>query len=200
MKKITAYTCILILLLSSSISCKKDNAVTSNSPYYFIAKVNGQDVKYEADEVSGQYECGTTGFIDNSGSNYDIYEGTMLEDQTTPNKNHIEVMLVKYFNHFPNYQTETTAMFQPGSYAYGFGDVSSNTVNGAVIYYTDANGIRWYSEGPQNGSTFKVTEVTNNSSGTSVKIFTAQFSCKLYNSSAAVLQIKDAIVRGKVFP
>jgi hypothetical protein len=201
MKKTTANICVFLLLVSSFISCnKKDEFISSNFPYYFTGKVNGQIVKFEAEETSARYECDVTGFIDNSGSNYDIYEGTMLQDKTTPNKNQIKVMLLKYFNHYPDYQSEVTTMIQPGNYAYGFGDASSNTVNGAVIYYTDANGLQWYSEGPQDGSSFKVTEVTSNSAGTSVKIFTAQFSCKLHNGTAATLEIKNATVRGKVFP
>jgi hypothetical protein len=192
---------LFLLLLSLSISCKKDDGfITSNSAFYFTAKVNGQTVKFEAEEVSADYKCNVTGLIQNWMSGYDIYEGTMLQDQTTPNKNQIRVMILKYFDHYPNYQTEVTTMIQPGNYAYGFGDASNSTVNGAVVYYIDANGLAWYTEGPQDGSSFKVTEVKDNPTGSSVKIFTAQFSCKLYSGTAAVLEIKNATIRGKVFP
>ena len=202
MKKTSINASLFFLLVSLIVSCKKntEDILTSNSPFYFVGKVKGQAVRFEADETSTHYKCDVTGFTDAFGSNYDIYEGTMLNDQTTANKNQIQVMLVKYFNHYPNYQTEVTTMFQPGDYAYGFGNVNSSTINGAVVYYIDANGTSWYTEGPQDGSTFKVTEVVNNSAGTSVKIFTAKFSCKLYNGTAAVLEIKDATIKGKVFP
>jgi hypothetical protein len=87
-----------------------------------------------------------------------------------------------------------------GSYAYGVSHVSSSTVNGASIHYVDANGDDWFSEnGPQTGSTFSITELIDNTDGTSGKIFKATFSCKLYDlNGTASVQVTDATIRGKI--
>jgi len=200
MKKIIAYSCLFLLILSSSLSCKKGGS-NGKFPYYFTATVNNQNVKYEANDISSQYSCAISFPYTGSGLTYDIYQGTALEDQNDPYKNSIEVLMLQYFNHYPD-QNEVRSMILPGNYGYGVGNVGNgiNTVNGAVVRFMDANGNDWSSEnGAQTGSSFKITEVTNNSSGTSAKIFTAQFNCKVYNSSGASIEIKNATIRGKAF-
>jgi hypothetical protein len=200
MKKIIAYSCLFLIILSSSLSCVKSGS-KGKFPYYFSGTVNSQNVKYEADDINSQYSCSISFPYTGSGLSYDIYEGTSLENQNDPYKNEIEVLLLQHFNHYPD-QTERKSMIQLGNYGYGVGNVGTgiNTVNGAVVRYLDTNGTEWSSEdGTQTGSTFKITELINNSSGFSAKIFTAQFSCKIYNTSGASIEIKNATIRGKAF-
>jgi hypothetical protein len=200
MKKTIVYSFIFLAIISSSLSCIK--GPNTKFPFYFTATVNNQNVKYEANDLSSRYECGISSPSSSIGTSYDMYEGTVLEDMFEPYKNRIEVLILKYFNHYPDYQTEVIPVIQAGNYGYGIGNVSNgiNTVNGAVIRYVDGNGDEWSSEeGVQTGSTFKITEVANNTTGTSGKIFTAQFSCKVYNTSGASIEIKNATIRGKAF-
>ena len=194
-----------IPILLFFISCQKEDDGTgggggSSFPYYFIGTINGATVKYEADDLSSVYGCGTSqpenslGFTD-----FDIYEGTVLMNPVDPSKNVIRVHILKYFNHDPS-NAERTAMIAIGAYPFGFGDVSSSTVNGATIDYTDANGNSWFSEtGSQAGSTFNITELVANTNGTSGKIFKATFSCKLYNAGGtSSITVTNATIRGKI--
>ncbi|HKC35981.1 MAG TPA: hypothetical protein VKB95_07960 [Chitinophagaceae bacterium] len=194
---------LLVPVLLFFISCKKDgggNNGGSSSPYYFTAIVNGAAVKYEADDLSSVYGCGISqpessiGFTD-----YDIYEGTVLVNPADFSKNVIRVHILKYFNHDPS-AAERSAMIKLGTYGYGVSDVSSSTVNGASIDYIDASGNNWFSEtGPQTGSTFTMTELVNNSNGTSGKLFKATFSCKLYNANGtSSISVSNATIRGKI--
>ncbi len=194
---------ILILFLSTlALSCKKNNddIDLDKYPYYFTATINGSTVKYEANDVDSRYECGISspefsmGFTD-----FDIFEGTLIQDGDDPSKNNIYVHILKYFTHDPS-AAERLAMYSISSYAYGYSDVSSATINGATIMYTDANGKEWYSEeGTQTGSTFTITEISDNPDGTSGKIFKATFSCKLYDGMGGSIQLNNGVIRGKVF-
>ena len=172
----------------------------STYPYYFIATIKGASVKYEANDLNSTYACGisqpenSTGFTD-----YDIYEGTVIADPLDFSKSNIHVHILKYFDHDPS-AAERAAMIKTGSYGYGVGNVDNTTVNGAAIDYIDANGDNWFSEtGPQTGSTFSITELINNTNGTSGKIFKATFSCKLYDINGATsIQVTNATIRGKI--
>ena len=180
-------------------SCKKDSSSNNNFPYYFTATINGAAVKYEANDVDSHYGCGFT--QDESStfpSDYDIYQGTLISDNQQPSKNAIYVQVLKYFDHEPG-NDEKSAMIQLGNYPYGYGTVSTSTINGADIEYDDANGVAWLSQfGSQTGSSFTITELVNNPDGTSGKIFTANFTCKLYDGSGASIQVTNAKIRGKV--
>jgi hypothetical protein len=91
-------------------------------------------------------------------------------------------------------------MVNTGSYPYGRGETSSATVNGAVVTYTDNTGKTWSTElGAQGGSTFTITELVDNPLGTSGKIFSASFSCTLYDMSGGSIQLLNGKIRGKVF-
>jgi hypothetical protein len=179
---------------------KKESSLPpiSTFPYYFSANINGSVVKYEADDHS-RYDCDisqpTNGLYP---SDYDIYEGTMILDQQDLGRNSIGVHILKYYDHYPSTE-EKTSMIHLGSYAYGYGNVSSNTINGASITYLDDSGNMWSSElGPQTGSSFNITELVNNPDGTSAEIFRASFSCKLYDGMGASIQVTGGVIRGKV--
>lgn len=194
----------LALLIFSSIffsSCKKESSQNlSNSPYYFVGTINGTAVKYEADDLNSLYGCGTSQPEHSIGyDNYDIYEGTVLQNMTNPYENSIYVHILKHFTHDPS-NAERAGMVTIGSYNYGVANADNSTVNGASIEYYDANGEDWHSDpGAQTGSSFKITELVDNNDGTSGKIFKASFSCKLYNSDGTKsIQVTNAVVRGKI--
>jgi hypothetical protein len=198
MRKIKKLLLGSILLLA--LSCSKESSSDKDDfPYYFTATINGSTVKYQANDIDSRYSCGTSQSESASIPNhYDIYEGTTIEDDQNANKNKIVVYILKYFNHDPTY-AERVAMIKLGNYSYGYSDVSSSTVNGASIDYTDANGNWWSSEfGSQTGSTFAITELIDNTDGTSGKIFTAKFNCKLYDGNGASIQVTNATIRGKI--
>jgi hypothetical protein len=123
----------------------------------------------------------------------------LIVDENDFSKNNIYVHVLNIFDHEPS-SAERLAMFQIGSYPYGVGSTSSATVDGASIVYADATGKEWFSElGPQTGSTFSVAEIVDNPDNTSIKIFKATFSCKLYDGSGGSIQVTDATIRGKIF-
>ena len=174
---------------------------SSTYPYYFIGTIDGANIKYEADDLTSPFGCGISqpefslGFTD-----YDIYEGTVImkmADMMT--KNYIRVHILKYFDHEPT-AAERVAMVRVGNYPYGRSEVSSSTVNGASIDYIDANGNNWFTEpGSQTGSTFNITELINNTDGTSGKIFKATFGCKFYDINGANPKtVTNAVIRGKI--
>ena len=172
----------------------------STFPHYFIGTVGSTAVKYEADDLNSTYSCGISqpenslGFTD-----FDIYEGTVFLNLSDISKNTIRVHLLKYFDHEPT-AAERTAMIKTGAYPFGVGNVNSTTVNGAAIDFIDANGNNWFSEtGSQTGSTFTITELVTNTTGTSGKIFKATFSCKLYDINGTnSIQVTNATIRGKI--
>lgn len=193
----------LVVTVLVAISCKKDSSTTSNSnfPYYFKATINGAAVKYEANDLNTRFSCGYS--QDESSlwpDDFDIYQGTLISDDQDPTKNAIVVQVLKYFNHEPS-SAEKSAMIKLGNYPYGYGNVSSSTVDGADIEYVDANGVAWLSQfGSQTGSTFTITELIDNPDHTSGKIFTATFNCKLYDGNGASIQVANGKIRGKVLP
>jgi hypothetical protein len=189
---------ILVAVACLAVSCKKDKSSDEEEfPYYFTATINGAKVEYKANDINSQYSCGTSAPFDALGDDYDIYEGTLLVDDNDFTKNNIYLHILKYFDHDPSL-SEKLAMFKTGTYPYGKGDVSASTINGVSIVYTDATGKEWFSElGSQTGSTFSITELADNTDGTSLKIFKATFSCKLYDGSGGSIQVNNATIRGK---
>lgn len=190
---------ILVLYICLGVTaCKKDNSNT-NYPYYFTATINGVNIKYEANDEDSRYGCGISQPSSaNVPDDYDIYEGTLIEDMMTSSSNQIYVHILKYFTDDPTLN-ERVAMIHLGAYGYGKSDVSSATVNGASITYIDKDGKTWSSEaGDQTGSTFTITELIDNPESINGKIFKANFSCKLYDGNAGSIQVINATIRGKI--
>jgi hypothetical protein len=175
---------------------------TSTFPYYFIGTVNGSSLKYEADDLTSPFGCGISEPGSSSGTtDYDVYEGTVIAKMSDLEaKNAVLVHILKYFNHEPS-MAEKLAMFKVGSYPYGVSATSSATKNGASITFLDANGNNWFSEtGSQTGSTFNITEYTDNPGVLGGKLFKATFSCKLYNEAgSSSIQVTNAVIKGKLF-
>jgi hypothetical protein len=197
MKKLIAS----LLILSCIVSCKKDKSSDEQDekfPFYFSATINGAAVKYEGDDLNSTFQSGVSSPSFGLGDDVDIYEGTMILNPADWAKNVIYVHILKFFNHDPSFN-ERIAMFHLGDYPYGHGDISPSTINGASINFIDANGKEWTSEeGSQTGSTFTITEIADNPNSTSLKVFKASFSCKLYDENGASIEVKNAVIRGKI--
>ncbi len=193
---------LAIVLFALLLSCSKNNDSLNEDkyPYYFTATINGSAVKYEANDIDSEDGCGISAPSSSTiPSDYDIYQGTFFIHGFELTKNVIYVHILKYFTHDPS-GSEILGMLHLGVYPYGVSDVSSSTINGASIDYTDANGKGWSSEaGPQTGSSFTVNEIVDNPNGSSGKIFKASFSCKLYDASGASIEVKNAVFRGQIF-
>lgn len=191
---------VCFLVLSCIVSCKKDKSSDEDEklPFYFTATINGKAVKYEGNDLNTTFLSGVSSPLNALGEDVDIYEGTVIQNPMDPDKNSIYVHILKFFDHDPDF-TEKVNMFHTGDYPYGFGQVSSATINGATVSYIDENGKEWWSElGAQTGSTFTINELTDNPNPTSLKIFKASFSCKLYDGNGASIQVSDAVIRGKI--
>jgi hypothetical protein len=184
-------------------SCKKENSSPAESdyPYYFSANINGANIKFEADDLLSTYGCGTSAPSSSSGFHHDIYEGTVIQNPLQPAKSSIYVHILKYFNDEPD-QAQRIAMFTLGNYGYGVSNTSPSTVNGATVDYVDADGKSWSTQdGSQTGSTFTITELSDNDDFTAVKLFKATFNCKLYDGSGNSVELKNGVIKGKaIFP
>ncbi len=197
--------CFSAVLLFTSCTKEGKEGTTNESkfPYYFSATVNGKAVKYEANDLNSRFECGISSPSAAIGDEYDAYEGTFIQDSQDMTKNNISVYILKHFSTGEPTYNQRLAMFKVGSYNYGkIGDNGAPTQNGASITYTDENGIEWDSEGgSQAGSTFAITEITDNKDGTSEKIMKVTFSCKLYDDIGRSIQLTNGTISGKIlFP
>ena len=195
---------IIFSLLSSLLlfSCTKEAKDDTNDkfPYFFSATVNGKAVKYEANDVDSRFECGISAPSASLGDEHDAYEGTFIQDSQDEMKNNIYVHILKHFSTGEPSYDQRLAMFRVGSYNYGkLGENGDPTQDGASISYTDENGVEWHSEGgSQAGSTFAITEISDNEDGTSEKIMKASFSCKLYDDNGNSIQVINGKISGKI--
>src|SRR5688572_30179555 len=83
----------------SLVSCKKDGGDgDSDFPYYFTATINGNSVKFEADDINSQFECGISQPEASVGTDHDIYQGTVIQDGLDPFGSSINVHILKYFS------------------------------------------------------------------------------------------------------
>lgn len=115
------------------------------------------------------------------------------------------IMILKTFNDLTsseqisleNYRT----LYALKSYNYGARVANSNQrtgVDGAIVYYTDNNGVYWATDlgtADQTGSTFEITENLG-ASGDAKSIIKATFSCKLYNDAGGMKILTNGEFRG----
>jgi hypothetical protein len=197
MKRLSVVLSILIFIAG----CSK-NSSHPNYPYYFSGVISGKSIVYNASDVNTQYGCGISFPANSAGQDVDQYVGTMIQDPSDPTTSSIEVYQLKRFDHTPTNQ-EMSAMWSVGTFNFGKSNISSTggqTVNGASIRYYDENGDEWDTEGgQQTGSSFVVTELTDNPNHTSAKIFTARFNCILYNDLGHSMKLENGVIRGKLF-
>ncbi|MBL7700362.1 MAG: hypothetical protein JNK79_19510 [Chitinophagaceae bacterium] len=175
-----------------------DDDDNTTSTYYFTAKIDGKDVEYVND--SPFFGAGVNTKENSMGwEDFDVYEGTIISDKFSLDSSVIYVHLLKYFNHDPTVE-ERWSIFTMGDHDWGLSQSSSATINGASIDYTDDHGKWWTSElGSQNGSTFTITELIENDEHLYGMIFTANFSCKLYDEEGNFIEVKNATIRGPIY-
>lgn len=208
-------------------SCKKDKEeetptpttptaptappVTSN-PYYFTAKFNGS--KKEAGAVTNVFNFNAytngSGQGTSSGSgNYvtELYtlfltmKDAIYSSTTSPRfeVGFIDASLVE-----PTSDGEYEAMISTGSYGYGKEDGLSTVEGVYVKYYDHTTNKVWSTNlgtGDQTGSTFNVTNYVDNPNYNNdyiLKVFTATFSCKLYDDSGNSITVTEGKVKGRI--
>lgn len=197
---------VLILGCVLFFSCKK--SVNANEEFYFRATINGQAINMTAD-LSGHspYVNGTGSYEHSSiamnpaDSKYDYFKGTIFEKNPSALEN-AGVYVLRRYNGYPPTDAEERLILHTGMFGYGKSNIGGTTIQGAVIEYTDASGVFWTSEaGPQTGSTFEITEITDNATGASEKIFKANFSCKLYKETnpSVSITLVNGTVRGMAY-
>jgi hypothetical protein len=200
MNKFTMFTAFLFLMFVVTAS-KKDNSSKNNfrPEFYFTGEIAGKQVNYLVDDNTNTYSAGPFKQENSTDPDYDYYKGTVVGETKDIYKNNIYVTILKYFNHHPALP-ELFSMIHTGKFGYGVGDESNTTVDGAAIMYLDENGNQWSSEfGPQNGSCFSISEVTDYPGSAIMKVFKACFSCKLYDPTGTKsIQISNATIRGTV--
>jgi hypothetical protein len=195
MKKMYFFFFIVLAIFFCACSkAKEDMPMEADTfPYFFTATINGISISYEANFVS-RFGCGSSSRIYESPDFYNLYEGTVIKDTNEEGRNRIYVHVLKHFSPEGPTAEQRLAMFRVGSYNYGKLKVS----DGAVITYTDENGVEWNSEdGSQVGSTFSLTEIADDDY-VDAKRIKASFSCKLYASNGNSIQLSDGIISGRV--
>ena len=192
----------LSVLLASSFfltSCKKENSEPSKYPFYFVGKINGRQIRYEANDSTTAYKCQNSSNSFGIPPNVEQYEGTFFWNPGDAYRNQIIVQILKRFSHTPDL-TERKGIWKAGNVKYGVGSlggVTANVIEGVTIRYLDENLIVWTSEaGSQNGSTFTVTELWSSNEGT---VFRAIFSCTLFDSNGNPMKLENCEMRGRLF-
>lgn len=171
---------------------------SNQAEYYFTAQVDGKEIRVE-DGVRG-YSSAAGAFVNDDNGLYIQEQSVLLQNPSL--KKSFGITLVKTFAQTPTDCTPLENMFRLGSYSFGHAPDSVNTVatDGAVVLYTDDNGIAWRSDsgtGNQAGSTFQIVEHFPNSDGFSKKISRVKFSCKLYDGKGNVKTLTNGEVRGR---
>lgn len=205
---------VMLIIAFAVVSCKKDddssddnttpaptNKITSE--YYFYAKIDGKEVLLQH---------GVNGFTNGSAMTGSSY-GTDMRFQTDhtliatfPSQEQGSFGILDIID----VQSQPTVehrkqMFKVGSYDYGAYYSSDKEIKGAVVEYTDKNGVFWSSDlyfGTQgSGSSFKLIEATEkvDPTGTNM-IIAAEFTCTLYDGNGNSKQLTGGKARGRAVP
>lgn len=199
----------LAVFVMALVSCKKNDQQpddterelpqVSTFSYYFIATIDGQEIRYEAKLGMGEYRAGPSSSDYNVDGFTDAYEGSIWEkNDDHPGKDNFYIYLLEGRSN-PDYPgfNYTMNMLQKKTYPFGVGKRNAETVNGVVIQYKDSNGVLWQTEtGAQTGSKFEVVELVETATA---KTFRAHFNCKLYSGSQSKV-VTNGTARGWYSP
>ena len=202
-KKYNIMKNLLILLVAVSLfspGCKKliEQEEEKQFPWHFEASINDKDYKWQANDNGSDIVNLGWEQMNANGDETDMFQGTIFLDPADETRNTLIVGLLKYFPTEPS-QSEQLAMFHTGGYSWGVGDVSTSTVNGAVVVYTDGNGKTWSTDlGAQTGSNFNITEIEDAAvaGGKNIRVL---FNCKLYDDQGNMIPLVNGAIRGKIF-
>lgn len=205
----------VIILAGLSAGCKKKESESPSTPqnnnnppgitadFYFQATINGTVVTLQ--NGVGGYGNGASQGGGSVPSGYMEVQGGILQAPgTSPVMGGFYIMKTFPGSSGSNPPTgpEIESMFSVKGYPYGKESFStgSNGVDGAKIFYIDANGVQWSSDqgsGNQSGSSFSITEHIANNDGYSYRISKAAFTCTLYNTSGGSMTLTNGICRSR---
>lgn len=195
MKKSKRFAALLLMCCAVGFSsCDKEETTPQtetevdlgNARFYFIADMNGKTLilpegkdGYESHALA--YEpMRVSGCVDRQAMR--LAKGAEL-------KKSLEVSFIKRAENCITDCSQVQDMYKVGTYTFGKLQTvpAEVVVDGVVIRYTDVNGKIWstdFGTGNQAGSSFRITEHTNNTSDSrSQKVTTAEVNCKLYDGS-----------------
>lgn len=212
MKKIFLPFVFLCLLLSS---CKKDEQTNGSSTsdnndednnsqevvdytnYYFSAKIDNEFVSFSDEE----------GYFPMAGYSSSTQGETVEEEQfTTLTKfNNTKGSVKVIFIGIHDYYTVTCKSAYEQTLALGdreYGtfyqeDFNEERTKGVAIQYVDSEGTLWNTQmgsGDQSNSSFKLISVSERPEDRTTgyyKMFTAEFSCTLYNEKGDSIELKN---------
>ncbi len=175
----------------SQIGCKKDDDDSSDvqqptSEYYFLTKIDGQNIGYELD-ASGNVAMsnGTDSSIDLPFCSYSY--SCAIGDARGDDAPYFEVFFPDLFaGDCGNAATQFSGLFHTGAYAYGL------TTGKVLIRYFDGTEV-WVSDPTkQSGSGFEVTasQRTDTPFGAYQKVC-GKGSCQLYNEAGQSKKLEN---------
>lgn len=206
MKRII-YFCTLLTVVFTFTNCKSDDEekvepeLESKASYYFEGTLNGEEISFEESLTYGN-GSGTR----QSGLEYYAVTSTFTNingyytSDTSAKAGGVEVAFIASLkDETTSYNTEMdfqSSLIENRSYEYA---TELDYHRKIEFYYYDENQVSWSTvEGNQEGSTFEVVELIDNTDGYSVKVFTANFSCTLYNEKGESKKLTNGVFRGRV--
>ena len=211
LRLLSALSMLSVALLFTS--CAKDDdpqptptpapPTSSNYIYFFKANLDGKAVevgqkKFSFDYSNGLGSAGTGG----PDTSYQVTQYTYFSHVTDDTKPEYTVGMITTFKGYfssPDYQTRADAITL-GNHPYGDDDPFAEK-DGAIVEYLDENDVFWttyFGSGDQSGSSFKITNYTDNTDGFSAKIIEAEFSCTLYDGNGNSIVVKNGEVKGRI--
>ena len=183
-----------LLLFSAAIllaSCKKDKTVNPNGgtsqQYYVKGTLNGQAIDWEVDNKTWGLGYGMTVSTDQNNNGVAELQGVISSYTSNHGVPAISVGIRTFQINNPA-QTALTAYFNgfitAGNWNFATNDILTLGTKEIVIYYNDANGNSYSSEGVQASNTASITSVKQVTPPTGINGAIAvnlTFSCTLYN-------------------
>lgn len=219
MKNKKIFTIMIIGMLLTTISCKKDtnsdttNPTGNNTPtpteHYFEATIDGATVKFVAN-TNGYSEGAKDAYAGSTlnGNGWEWVPCSFFCDfslalQNLPSKNEAGIGIIRNTTTDITELNDYINLISVKSYGYGkmAKSTSENGIEGAYVYYVDNNGKLWTSDkgtANQTGSAFSLTEYTNSTSTMYKKECKATFSCKLYDGAGNVKTLTNGKLWGGI--
>lgn len=186
----------LVLVLAS---CKEETQEPEDNTYFVEFTLDGTTIRYENGVNGYGNGPGRISYADNVGplnSQFTLFSTDTSDVNFGRNVLKIQMIELKVDSIVPTY-TETFALFNEGSYAYGSAIEDSITggINGAVIEYIDSDSTVWTSDvkiEPQpSSSNFEITShkaVDNPLFGGATR---GTFNCQLHDSEGNAVEITN---------
>jgi PKD repeat protein len=178
----------------NKISTTTSNITVDEEQYRFMAKISGKDVMFTASEKTNKYEA-ITNFENNTYTLGSVRSFIAVIQRRYDTKPRIAIKFGKTPFPFGSGGVDVSqypSIFIPKLYPYQKND---DLDNGIVIDYTDANGVKWFTDNntSQIGSQFEFTSfvLKNGVWPASVPEFKAKFNCILYNNNGDTMRLTN---------